>query len=46
MVTHINFAVEDDVAERARTIKNENDWSWPQFFEESVEQFEAQRGDE
>lgn len=44
MVTHINFAVEDDVAERAKDIKNNNDWSWPVYFEKATENFEAEVG--
>lgn len=33
MVTHISFAVDDDLAERAREIKAERDLSWPEYFE-------------
>lgn len=40
MVTHINFAVEDDLAERAKEIKNARDWSWPVYFEHATENFE------
>lgn len=37
MVTHINVAVDDELAERARKIKSDNNWSWPVFFEQAVE---------
>jgi hypothetical protein len=38
MVTHINFAVDDAVAERAREIKEEKDLSWPEFLEVATEE--------
>jgi hypothetical protein len=40
MVSHINVAVDDPVFERAKAIKEENGWSWPEFFERATEQFE------
>lgn len=46
MVTHINFPVEDDMAERARAVKEETGWSWPQYFEEATERFEEELAEE
>lgn len=40
MVTHINVAVDDDLAERGRAIKKEKNWSWEQFYKHAVEEFE------
>jgi len=40
MVTHINFAVDDGLADQARTLKDENDLSWPEFLALSVEMLE------
>lgn len=36
MVTHINFAVDDDLAERAKRVKGDRDLSWPEFLEVAV----------
>jgi len=44
MVSHINFAVDDDLAERGRDVKDERDWTWEELFEHAVEEFEY--GDE
>jgi hypothetical protein len=44
MVSHINFAVDDDLAERARELKAEREWTWEELFEAAVEEFE--HGDE
>lgn len=40
MVTHINFAVDDETAERAKEIKDERDLSWPEFLEVAIEELE------
>lgn len=40
MVTHINFAVEDELVERGRVVKDERGWTWEEFFENAVEGFE------
>lgn len=40
MVSHINFAVDDDLADRAREIKEEQDWTWQEFFQQAVSEFE------
>jgi hypothetical protein len=40
VVTHINFAVDDALADQARTLKDENDLSWPEFLALSVETLE------
>lgn len=42
MVSHINVAVEDSVFERAKAIKEENGWSWPEYFEKATEHFEEE----
>ena len=44
MVSHINFAVDDDLAERARDVKDRNGWTWEELFAEAVKEFE--NGDE
>lgn len=44
MVSHINFAVDDDLAERARDVKRTHDWTWEEFFAAATEEFED--GDE
>jgi hypothetical protein len=40
MVTHINFAVDDDLAERGKAVKDARGWTWEQFFETAVKDFE------
>jgi len=40
MVTHINIAVDDDLAERAKQAKNERGWTWGQFIEAATDEFE------
>lgn len=40
MVTHINVAVDDDLAERAREAKNKHGWTWEEFFEAAVVEFD------
>lgn len=40
MVAHINFAVDDDLADHAKDIKDERDLSWPEFLELAVEMME------
>jgi len=40
MVTHINFAVDDETAERAKAIKDKKDLSWPEFLEAATEALE------
>jgi len=40
MVSHINFAVDDDLAERARAVKNSQSWTWEEFFAAATEEFE------
>lgn len=42
MVKHINFAVDDDLAERAKSTKDELDLSWPEFLEEATSELEEQ----
>jgi hypothetical protein len=44
MVTHINFAVDDHLVERGRAVKDERGWTWEEFFEHAVDEFE--HGDE
>lgn len=44
MVSHINFAVDDDLADRGRAVKQQEDWTWEELFEAAVEEFE--NGDE
>lgn len=39
MVTHINVAVDDDLAEQARQTKNAHGWTWEEFFAAAVEEF-------
>lgn len=39
MVTHINFAVDDELAEEARDVKDVHGWTWEEFFEEAVTEF-------
>lgn len=40
MVSHINFAVDDELAERGRAVKQAHDWTWEELFEAAVEEFE------
>ena len=40
MVSHINFAVDDDLADRGRKVKDSNDWTWEEFFAAAVEEFD------
>lgn len=40
MVSHINFAVDDDLAERAREVKSQQDLTWKEFFEQAVSEIE------
>jgi len=40
MVTHINFAVDDELADRGRAVKEARGWSWQEFYENAVEEFE------
>lgn len=40
MVSHINIAVDDDLAERARQVKNKQGWTWEEFFKAATEEFE------
>lgn len=40
MVTHINFAVDDDLADKAKAIKEEENLSWPEFLEQATEELE------
>ena len=42
MVKHINVAVDDDLFQRGKDVKDERDWSWEQFYENAVEEFEDQ----
>lgn len=44
MVSYINIAVDDDLAERARDVKDENDWSWSDFVERAAEELETDDG--
>lgn len=37
MVKHINFAVDDDLADDAKAIKKYNDLSWERFTAEAIE---------
>lgn len=41
MVTHINFAVDDETAQRAKDIKDDKDLSWPEFLEVATEELEG-----
>lgn len=43
MVSHINIAVEDELKERAKQIKNDQNMTWEQFMENAVEHFEEQQ---
>lgn len=38
MVTYINFAVDDDTAERAKAVKEEQDLTWEEFVEAATEE--------
>jgi len=38
MVSHIHITVEDDLAEQAKTIKDEKEMSWPEFLEAATEE--------
>jgi len=40
MVSHIHFTVDDDVADRAKRVKDERGLSWPEFLEEATEVLE------
>lgn len=40
MVTHINFAVDDELGEQAKHVKESNNWTWEEFFRASVEEFQ------
>jgi len=40
MVSHINFAVDDDLADRAREVKESHEWTWEEMFEAAVDEFE------
>lgn len=40
MVSHINFAVDDDLADRGREVKEQHGWTWEELFEHAVEEFE------
>jgi len=40
MVTNINVAVDDDLAERGREVKESHDWTWEQLFAEAIEEFD------
>lgn len=39
MVTHINVAVDDGLADRAREVKDNRGWTWEKFFEAAVAEF-------
>lgn len=41
MVTYINFAVDDELADRAKDVKDERGLSWPEFLELATEMMEA-----
>lgn len=45
MVSHINFAVDDDLAERARAVKDSNGWTWEEFFAAATEEFDDGNGE-
>jgi len=40
MVSHINFAVDDDLAQRGRDVKDSHGWTWEELFANAVEEFE------
>jgi hypothetical protein len=40
MVSHINFAVDDDLAERGKSVKDAHGWTWEEFFRAATEEFE------
>jgi hypothetical protein len=40
MVSHINFAVDDDLAERARAVKKKHGWTWEEFFAAATKEFD------
>lgn len=44
MVTHLNIALDDDLADEARAVKDRNGWTWEEFVSAAVEEFE--NGDE
>lgn len=45
MVTHINVAIDDDLVDRAREVKEYREWTWEELIENAVTEFEAD-GDE
>lgn len=40
MVTHINVAVDDETGDRARELKEQRGWSWEEFIEHALDEFE------
>lgn len=40
MVSHINFAVDDELAERGREVKADRGWTWEELFEHAVNEFD------
>jgi len=40
MVTHISFAVDDETADRAKTVKQSKDLSWPEFLRVATEELD------
>lgn len=41
MVKHISFAVSEELHDRATSVKDSNDMSWPEFLEEATEELEG-----
>lgn len=40
MVTHIRIAVDDELGDRAKAVKNERSLSWREFLEVATEELE------
>lgn len=45
MVTHLNVAVDDELAQRAKDTKEAHGWTWEEFIQAATAEFE-QHGDE
>jgi len=42
MVTHINVSLDDDTADRAKAVKNQQGWTWEEFIMHATEEFDGE----
>lgn len=45
MVTHLNVAVDDELAARAKAVKESRGWTWEQFIDAAAEEFDHDGGE-